>query len=507
MNDDSQWEARSAGILLPVSCLPSKYGIGSLGEAARRWVDFLHDAKQGYWQILPLNPTGFGDSPYQSFSAFAGNPYFIDFDELNGEGLLEESEYKSIRWSESKKLVDYGALYRHRGKVLRKAFSRFSDNAALDSFIGLNKWLGDYGLYMVIKESQGNRSWIEWEKPLRTRQADVIDKIKSESSDDIRFHAFVQYKFYCQWKSIKEYSNNRGIQIIGDIPIYVSMDSTDVWAHPHMYQLDDDYMPTEVSGCPPDSFASGGQLWGNPLYDWEKMSENGFLWWIERLRRNFELYDVIRLDHFRGLESYFAIPYGDDTAKRGVWKPGPGRSFIDAVRLAVKDAKLIAEDLGYLTDEVYELLQYSGFPGMKLIQYAFDDREAGNYLPYNYTENTVVYPGTHDNDTLKGWVGSAPGRCVRDALDYTGTCCRKELPDEMIRLTFQTSSRLAVIPMQDWLGLGSKARLNTPSTIGGLNWRWRMCDRHLTPQLAGKIANITTIYGRMAEYKDKTSSF
>ena len=496
MEKEQKSTTRTAGILLPVSSLPSKYGIGSFGEVARKWVDFLYDAKQSYWQILPLSPTGFGDSPYQSFSAFAGNPYFIELDELRDEGLLEETDYNGIRWYKSKNCADYAALYQYRGKVLQKAFSRFNDTNALDGFISQNQWLEDYGLYMVIKESQGNKSWVEWEEPLRTRQPDVIEKIKSGKSEEIRYHAFVQYKFYSQWKALKDYSNKKGIQIIGDIPIYVSMDSADVWANPELYQLDENNIPKEVSGCPPDSFAAGGQLWGNPLYDWDKMSENGYLWWIERLRKSFELYDVVRLDHFRGLESYFAIPYGDKTAKRGVWKQGPGKGFIDAIKAALKDAKIIAEDLGYLTDEVYELLKYSGYPGMKLIQYAFDDREAGDYLPHNYEVNTVVYPGTHDNDTLKGWVKTAPESCVSDALLYTGVCCRRKLPDAMIRLVLQSSSSLAVIPVQDWLGLGSKARINTPSTVGGKNWCWRMNEKNINNILAKRIAETTSLFGR-----------
>jgi len=502
-----QLPERLAGILLPVSSLPSKYGIGSFGETAFKWVDFLFEAKQSYWQILPLSPTGYGDSPYQSFSAFAGNPYFIGLDELRDEGLLEESDYKNIRWYKSKNRIDYAVLYQNREKVLQKAFSRFKDKKALNAFVEKNQWLEDYGLYMVIKELQDNKSWIEWEEPYRTRQSDVIKKIKKEHAEDINYFAFVQYKFFGQWKALKDYSNKKGIQIIGDIPIYVSMDSADVWAHPELYQLDENYKPTEVSGCPPDSFAAGGQLWGNPLYRWDKMAESGYKWWINRLHKSFELYDVVRLDHFRGLESYFAIPFGDKNAKRGVWKPGPGKDFIDTVKAALKDKKIIAEDLGYLTDEVYQMLKYSGYPGMKLIQYAFDDREAGDYLPHNYPVNTVVYPGTHDNDTLKGWLKTAPKSYVRDAMTYTGVCCKKELPDAMIRLTLQSVSSLAVIPIQDWLGLGSKARINTPSTVGGNNWCWRLSGRDINKKLAGRIAKTTETFGRKTREQDEADKY
>jgi len=493
--------SRSAGILLPVSSLPSKYGIGSFGKTARKWIDFLHDAKQSYWQILPLNPTGYGDSPYQSFSAYAGNPYFIDFDELCENGLLTKSDYSGIRWSSSKKRVDYATIFNNRETVLRKAFSRFDDNQALDHFIQQNQWLNDFGLYMVIKETQGNRSWIEWDKPLQIRLSSENEEMQSKYAGDIRYHAFVQYIFFNQWKALKVYSLEKGIKIIGDIPIYVSMDSADVWANPEMFKLDENNKPTAVSGCPPDSFAADGQVWGNPLYDWEKMEKTGYTWWIERLRKNFELYDIVRLDHFRGLESYFTIPYGDETAARGVWQKGPGKGFIDAVRNGLKNAKIIAEDLGYLTDEVYDLLNYSTYPGMKLIQYAFDDREAGDYLPHNYDPNSVVYTGTHDNDTLKGWVKTAPVTCVQKALVYTGACCKKCLPDAMIRLTLQSPSSLAVIPMQDWLGHGSKARLNIPSTLGGNNWCWRMSGNDINRKLAVKIAALTTTFGR--ERKDQ----
>jgi len=501
MKKSKFWAKRSAGILLPVSCLPSKYGIGSFGSAARKWVDFLYDAGQSYWQILPLSPTGYGDSPYQSFSAYAGNPYFIELDDLCERGLLDKSDYAAIKWSTSETRVDYARLYRYRELVLRKAFSRFDDNAALDDFIKRNEWMRDYALYMVIKASQGNRPWSQWDGPLRLREQDVIDKIKNEQAEDIRYHAFVQYQFDRQWKSLRTYAKEKGIKIIGDIPIYVSMDSADVWADPGMFQLDENYTPVEVSGCPPDSFSKDGQLWGNPLYDWEKMSETGYLWWIKRLRKNFELYDVVRLDHFRGLESYFAIPFGDKTAKRGVWKPGPGKGFIDAVRSDIKDAKIIAEDLGYLTDEVYKLLKYSKYPGMKLIQYAFDDREAGDYLPHNYKVNSIVYPGTHDNDTLKSWVRTAPKICVRDAMSYTGVRYKKDLPNAMIRLTLQSVSSLAVIPMQDWLGLDGNARMNTPSTVGGNNWCWRMRKESINKKLAERIANITSLFGRATKHE------
>jgi len=487
---------RSAGVLLPVSSLPSPYGIGNFGKDARLWVDFLNEAGQSYWQILPLSPTGKGDSPYQSFSAFAGNRFFIDFDSLCDEGLLKRDEYAGRRWSHFDKLVDYGLVYRGREQVLRKAFSRFKDEAALDDFIEKNPWFDHYSLYMVIKESQNMLPWMEWDEPLRNRQPEAIKKVRSEFSEDLRFNAFLQYQFHKQWGELRAYAKSKDIQIIGDIPIYVSLDSADVWENHHLFQLDDNNIPVEISGCPPDSFSKDGQLWGNPLYCWDAMADSGFEWWILRLKKSFELFDVLRLDHFRGLESYFAIPYGDKSAKTGYWKPGPGKAFIDVVEKTVPDASIIAEDLGFVTDAVRELLEYSTYPGMKIVQYAFDEHDIGDYIPYKYTANSVVYPGTHDNDTVKGWSKSAPHASIRQAMDYMGIRHRADIPRGMIRLAMQSSSNLAVISMQDWLELGTGARLNTPSTVGGNNWCWRMKKSALTSQLAEEIAGITKMYGR-----------
>jgi len=488
---------RSAGVLLPVSSLPSPYGIGSFGEDARRWVDFLHDAGQSYWQILPLNPTGHGDSPYQSFSAFAGNPYFIDLDTLREEGLLETSEYAGIKWGGSGKQVDYGRLYKNRETVLRKAFTRLKDGAAVDEYIARNHWFEHYGLYMVIKAASGLRPWMEWDAPLRDRAREAIGKIKAEHAEDIRFHAFIQYQFDRQWSALRAYANEKEVKIIGDIPIYVSLDSADVWESRELYQLGENNIPVEISGCPPDSFSEDGQIWGNPLYDWDAMAKANYGWWIERLRKNFELFDVLRLDHFRGLESYFAIPYGAKSAQSGRWRVGPGKEFIDVVDRTLPEASIIAEDLGFLTDEVRELLEYSAYPGMKLLQYAFDNREVGDYTPYKYTENTVAYTGTHDNDTIRGWSRGAPRSCIRDAMDYMGVRSKGDLPRGMIRLGLMSGSQLVVIPMQDWLGLGSEARLNTPSTVGGDNWRWRLEKKALTQKLTHDMARMAEMYGRL----------
>ena len=490
------FDRRVAGVLLPVSSIQSPYGIGNFGAAARKWVDFLHDAGQSFWQILPLAPTGAGDSPYQSFSAFAGNPYFIDFDALSEEGLLKKEEYAGIIWGRMNTLIDYGTIFNNREAVLRKAFSRFGDDSALDGFINRNPWFEHYSLYMVIKVANGHKSWMSWEESIRNCDADAIKRLKAEKADDIRYYAFIQYMFDKQWRGLRAYANKKGVQIIGDIPIYVSLDSADVWENRELFYLDADNVPIEIAGCPPDSFSEDGQLWGNPLYRWDEMERTGYKWWTQRLRKSFELYDVMRIDHFRGLESYFAIPYGAKTAIDGRWKPGPGKAFIDMVEKTVHDASIIAEDLGVITDEVRELLKYSEYPGMKVVQYAFGDKEVVDYIPYKYEANSVAYTGTHDNDTVKGWCKSAPRETICEAMDYMGIRRKRDIPLGIIRLALESASNLAIIPMQDWLGLGSEARLNTPSTIGGNNWRWRMASGAMSVRLAEKMANLTEMYGR-----------
>ena len=486
---------RSAGILLPVSSLPSPYGIGTFGKDAYEWVDILHAVKQSFWQILPLSPTGYGDSPYQSFSAFAGNPYFIDLDTLWKEGLLKRGDYANIKWSKSPDKVDYGSLYKYRESVLRKAFCNFINDAAsveiLNDFMEQNHWFDDYGLFMAIKDSQGQHSWLEWDEPLCLRQPEAISRVREELAEDILYHAFVQYQFQKQWNALKSYANEKDVEIIGDIPIYVALDSADVWAKHELFQLDENGVPTEVAGCPPDGFTEDGQLWGNPLYDWAFMKETGFEWWIERLRHNFELYDVVRIDHFRGLESYFAIPGGAKTAADGKWKPGPGMAFIKAVKEALPDARIIAENLGFLTDKVDKLLKSSGYPGMKLVQFAFDSRASEDDQPSSYEENMVIYTGTHDNDTVKGWSRTAPTGSVMSAKKYLDVKRRKFLPRAMIELALESKANLVIIPMQDWLQLGSEARLNTPSTTGGNNWRWRLNAKSLKADVLDSVADLT----------------
>lgn len=488
---------RAAGVLLPVSSLPCAYGIGAFGKEARNWIDFLRRAGQQYWQVLPLGPTSFGDSPYQSFSAFAGNPYFIDLDTLQAEGLLQPDEYRGIDWGEEPGRVDYSALYKHREAVLRKAYARFEGWEQLRIFREEHaQWLEDYALYMAVKATQGQKAWYQWEAPLRLRLPAALAECGVRLRQDIEYHVFVQYLFFTQWNALRRYANERGVQVIGDIPIYVAMDSADVWANRELFELGEEGGPAEVSGCPPDSFAPEGQLWGNPLYNWPHMAQTGYAWWICRLRASFALYDVLRIDHFRGLESYYAIPAGHADACFGVWKPGPGMDLIDAIQAGVPEARIIAEDLGFLTDDVRQLLAKSGYPGMKVLQFAFDSREESDYSPYNYGYNNVVFTGTHDNDTMAGWAETAPAKDVEHAMEYVNIGDKKELPRAFIRLAMQSGAALAMVPLQDWLGLGSEARMNIPSTLGGNNWRWRALPGACTAALAQEMLDMTKLYGR-----------
>ncbi len=495
--EKSTWLTRSAGILLPVGSLPSRYGIGTFGKQAYRWVDFLVAAKQKYWQVLPLGPTSYGDSPYQSFSAFAGNPYFVDPELLIEQGLLTKEECEAVHWGDRKTQVDYNAVYENRETLLRKAFGRFTDKAALTRFRKKNRaWIEDYALYMAVKAKMGMKAWNEWDEDIRMRLPEAVKRWKAKCAEDIDYHIFAQYLFFQQWGKLKKYANQKGVQIIGDAPIYVAMDSADVWANPRLFQLDENNFPTEVAGCPPDAFSEDGQLWGNPLYRWDVMENGGFGWWLRRLKANLTMTDVLRIDHFRGLESYYAIPYGDKTAKNGRWRKGPGKAFIDAVNEEFGSAAIIAEDLGFLTPAVHRLLKRSGYPGMKVLQFAFDSQEESDYLPHNYQRNCVVYTGTHDNDTTRGWFSSAAPEDVQMALEYLGLKNDKNGTWEFIRAALSSVADLAIVPMQDYLDLDSRARLNTPSTLGGDNWRWRMKKKQMKPELAEKIAKMTTLYGR-----------
>jgi 4-alpha-glucanotransferase len=506
---------RSAGILLAVSSLPSPYGIGSFGEAARRWVDFLHDAGQRYWQILPLGPAGWGDSPYQSFSAFALSPYYIDFDTLVSQGLLTKADVGQgaayADWGDNPAAVDYAALYRSRETVLRKAFNAYQNRAveggsggtreshdSIKAFVDKNAhWLPNFALFMALKHRHEGRSWLEWEAPLRFHEERAVENARRELAGEIAYHYFVQYTAFRQWAALKEYANGKNVEIIGDMPIYVSMDSADTWANHELFQLDEHRRPVQVSGCPPDPFAAKGQLWGNPLYDWPALEARGFYWWIARLRENLTLFDVVRIDHFRGFESYFSIPAGDKDACNGKWVQGPGAAFIDAIHRAIPGARIIAEDLGYVTPEVTALLEKSGFPGMKVLQFAFDSRENSNYMPYTYPRNCVVYTGTHDNPTVKGWFTNAPREDAALAHAYFGTDTIESGSRAFLRCALSSVADTCVIPFQDYLGLGDEGRMNTPSTSGG-NWQWRVREDRISADLSKTIRSMAEIYGRLS---------
>ena len=482
---------RKSGILMHLSSIPSPYGIGTMGQAARDFVDFLQASGQQCWQLLPICPTSYGDSPYQSYSTFAGNPYFIDLDELKQKGLIEKADDENVDWESTPNRVNYGALYQKRYPILQKAVHSFLQGP-LDDFEEFCKenefWLQDFALFMALKDVHGGAPWSEWSHPLRNREEKALEEAKKTYESNIRFWKVLQYLFFEQWKDLKTYANERGITIIGDLPIYVSLDSVDVWARPKLFQLDDNKVPKEVAGCPPDGFSADGQLWGNPLFDWDYMEQTGFVWWIQRIHYLCQVYDVLRIDHFRGFESFYAIPYGDTTAENGYWKQGPGMKLFDTVERTIGRQPIIAEDLGHLTDSVRQLLKDSGFPGMKVLQFAFDSRDDSGveYLPHNFVEHCVAYTGTHDNDTILGWVVDADPTDVACAKEYLHISEGQAWNWRMMDALWESVAELTIVTAQDLLGLGGEARMNQPSTVG-TNWQWRACPGDFTPELADKI--------------------
>ncbi len=491
---------RSSGILMHISSLPSPYGIGTFGKAAYDFVDFLAQTGQRYWQILPIGPTGYGDSPYQSFSTFAGNPYFIDLDRLTKDGLLAEQDYKALDWGSDPANVDYYKLFLNRFGVLMAAYDRLDEDghAQLAEFARKNAhWLDDYALYMAVKDSYGGQAWSEWEEDIRLRNPEALAHYRKRLAREIGFWQFVQYQFYRQWLALKRYANDKGICIIGDLPIYVAQDSADVWANPSLFQLDEALRPVKVAGCPPDAFSRTGQLWGNPLYRWDDQKEQVFAWWVKRMESASTLYDVVRIDHFRGFDSYYAIPAQDKTAEYGQWVQGPGYELFEALRAALGKQEIIAEDLGFLTPSVHALRKKTGYPGMKVLQFAFDSREENDYLPHNYEKNCMVYTGTHDNDTVCGWFKTAPRADVRFCKTYLNLGRKESKSWSFIRAAWASVGNTAIAPMQDFLELGSEARMNTPSTVGG-NWVWRARADAFTPELAQEILEMTKLYGRGA---------
>ena len=489
---------RESGILMHITSLPGPYGVGTMGKQAFSFVDFLAEAGQRCWQILPLNPTGFGDSPYQSCSTFAGNHYLIDLQLLVEEGLLKQEELDEIRWCRREDKVDFGLLYNHRLTVLRKAFRRHGETEDFARFRAeADSWLPDFVAYMGLKEKYGGTPWYQWPEEVRRYSGRAIEAAWAHlGQEGIQFYSFVQYLFFRQWEKLRDYAHSKGIRIIGDVPIYVPLDSVEVWKNPQMFQLDENLNPKVVAGCPPDAFSADGQLWGNPIYDWEKMKQDGFTWWIRRLAAAGNLYDVVRLDHFRGLESYWAIPYGDDTARNGCWVKGPDKDFIRAIKEALPELRMIAEDLGYLTQEVLDLRNYSGYPGMKVLQFAFDPREPSNYLPHTYTANSVCYTGTHDNLTMRQWFDTVEDFVSDRAVDYMALTEEEGYVWGTIRTALACVSDLAMIQMQDVLDLGAEGRMNFPGTLSDSNWTWRAKDGIMTPGLAKKLQKLTTLYGR-----------
>lgn len=491
---------RASGILMPISSLPSPYGIGTMGAAARSFVDFLVKSGQAYWQILPVCPTSYGDSPYQSFSTFAGNPYFIDLDDLAKQGLLLPEEYASIDWECTPDCINYGVMYEKRYAVLRCAAKRLLEKPGADyrRFVKENDfWLPDYALFMALKDAHNGVCWLEWGEPLRRREPAALAAARQQYADDVAFWQAVQFMFYSQWQALKHYANRQEIRIIGDLPIYVALDSVDVWSCPQEFQLDENLLPTEVAGCPPDGFSATGQLWGNPLFDWDSMAKTSYAWWVRRIKHMCSIYDVVRIDHFRGFAGYYAIPYGEATARNGRWREGPGYALFAAIKKKLGSPRIIAEDLGFLTEDVTALLKQCGYPGMKVLEFAFDPREPSNYLPHNYTENCICYTGTHDNETLMQFCENLSPESDAYAREYLGIGPDDDLPDAIIDAGMQSKANLFVAQIQDYLRLGAEARMNEPGTLKPQNWRWRLVPGQLTDALAEKIARLTNAAKRV----------
>lgn len=490
---------RGSGILMHVTSLPGDYGIGTLGKEAYRFVDFLKKAGQKYWQILPIGPTGYGNSPYQSFCSYAGNPYLIDLDMLNEKGLLKKSEYYYIDFGQNKRRVDFKKITQNKMLILRKAYERFkiNEDRLCGEFRCRNRdWIEDYAIYMALKNTYGQRPWYLWPKDIKYRKQNALDRFKRDHEDKVNFWVFLQYIFFSQWLGIKAYANNKGIQIIGDVPIYTAYDSMDTWANWDIFVLDRNRVPKIVSGCPPDAFSCTGQLWGNPIYNWRLLKRRDYDWWIKRLDINRKLFDVIRLDHFRGFEAYWAIPKGENTAVNGKWKKGPGKDFFKVLQKQLGQIPIIAENLGFLTPEVAQLLEYAGFPGMNVLLFAFDTKNSP-YLPHKYGKKCVAYTGTHDNDTVNGWIKTGKESAVDYAVKYLKLSKKEGYNWGFIRGVWSSTADIAIAQMQDFLGLDSWARMNTPSTFGGDNWRWRMTEKQMSDELAEQIYDITDLYGRL----------
>lgn len=486
---------RKSGILLHPTSLYGKEGIGTLGDSLYEFINFLSKSKQKLWQIFPLGPTGYGDSPYQCFSAFAGNPYLIDLETLAKEDYLSFEDI-NIDFGDDVEKINYGLIYERKLPILKKAYINFKED---DDFIKFEKdnsyWLEDFSQFSAFKEYFGGISWLEWPKEYKNRDSKALETLNSKLENEIKYFKFLQYIFFKQWKNVKAYANSKGIEIIGDIPIFVSMDSADAWSNNEIFQFDKDRNPVKVAGVPPDYFSATGQLWGNPLFDWDKLKETGYKWWIDRVKANLSLYDIIRIDHFRGFESYWSINYGEETAINGKWEKGPGMNLFNAIRESLGDLNIIAEDLGTLTDDVVKLKNDTGFPGMRILQFAFSQDPENEYLPHNYDNNTVVYTGTHDNDTTNSWFSNLNDIEKQEVREYINVYDDNGIVYGLIRAALSSVADIAIIPMQDYLNLGGFARINTPGLAAG-NWQWRLKNDGLSDELAKTISHLTEIYGR-----------
>lgn len=488
---------RSSGVLMHITSLPGPYGVGTMGRQAYEFVDFLKAAGQKYWQMLPLTPTGYGDSPYQSCSTYAGNPYLIDLELLVEEGLLSYGELDGFYWGADETRVDFGAQYQNREQVLRLAHSRFEENDEYEAFCRDNSaWLADFALYMALKKKYNGAPWFDWVEELKFRDPDALWNVRREMKDDIRFYSFQQYVFDKQWRSLRDYAHANGVEIIGDVPIYVPHDSVEVWSSPELFQLDERLNPTAVAGVPPDAFTADGQLWGNPLYRWDVMAQEGYGWWLRRLEAAGKRFDVIRLDHFRGFESYWSVPYGDETARNGHWVKGPDMDFIGAIQKGLPHIRFIAEDLGFLTQAVLDMRDNSGYPGMMVLQFAFGGDRTSEHLPYKHIPNTVCYIGTHDNMPMLEWLHNVDEDTLGHAAAYMHLTEEEGFVWGMIRTALASVSNLAVLQMQDLLELGEGSRMNSPGVCDGTNWVWRAKSGVFTAELAEKLNGMTRLYGR-----------
>ncbi len=488
---------RTCGVLLGIASLPGEYGIGKMGKEARKFVDFLVEAGHHYWQILPLSPTGYGDSPYQSCSVHAGNPYFIDFETLEEEGLLLPEEYKTVEFGDHPQYINYGMIYNTVFDVLEKAYRRFVRDEDYNEFLTKHAhWVENYALFMALKSENGGKPWQEWEDDLRLAKPASLVEAKERLADKIGYYIFLQYEFFKQWAALKEYANEHGVEIIGDMPIYCAIDSVEAWLEPELFQLDEEHNPTNVAGCPPDAYALEGQLWGNPLYNWKDMQLNGYKWWIDRIAFATDIYDVLRIDHFRGFAGYYSIPATDENAVNGVWCDGPRMELFNSVNYWLGKKRIIAEDLGFVTEDVVQLLKDTGYPGMKVLQFAFDPNGTSDYLPCNYkSSNYICYTSTHDSDTLAGWAETLDGDNLAFCLDYFGLKSKSGLCDAMLRAGYSSVADVCITQLQDIRGLGNEARINIPSTVG-TNWRWRVSDKELSKTVAKKLLKLSKTYNR-----------